>query len=145
MLVRTQPGHKTLTPAGSMATFTAWYRSSEIATTAFLAASQEGPDPGTSPATLAVFTMRPSPCAASTGRKARDLFRGGLQRGLLDVGHDHVEPGAGEPLGQRQADAAGGPGDDGYLPRGQLHGPSPDQTWFLRYTGWHAPAPLELS
>jgi hypothetical protein len=39
MLVRTQPGHKTLTPAGSMATLIAWYRSSEIATTACLAAS----------------------------------------------------------------------------------------------------------
>ena len=39
MLVRTQPGHKTLTPTGSIATLIAWYRSSEIATTACLAAS----------------------------------------------------------------------------------------------------------
>jgi hypothetical protein len=43
------------------------------------------------------------------GAQARDLLRGSLQSRLLDVGQDHVEPVASEPLGQRQADAAGGP------------------------------------
>jgi hypothetical protein len=63
------------------------------------------------------------------GAQARDLFRGGLQRRLLDVGQDHIEPGAGEPLGQRQADTAGSPGDDGNFPRGQFHGRLHYQTW----------------
>jgi len=61
--------------------------------------------------------------------QARDLFCGGLQRGLLDVGQHHVEPSAGEPLGQGQADATAGPGDDGNFPRSQFHDPSPYQAW----------------
>ena len=42
------------------------------------------------------------------GAQTRDPRRGGLQCRPLDVGQDHVESGAGEPLGQRQADTANG-------------------------------------
>ena len=52
------------------------------------------------------------------GAQARDLLLGGLQRRLLDVGQNHIEPGMGEALGQRQADTASGPGNDGNLPGG---------------------------
>src|SRR2546430_13589971 len=72
MLVRTHPGHSTLTPIGSSAPCMLVYRSSDIATTACFDASYTAPNPGSSPAMLAVLTKcPPSGCSAIVGRNAR--------------------------------------------------------------------------
>src|SRR5215469_3744502 len=71
MLVRTQPGHTTLTPMGRPARIIDLYRPSEMATTACLDASYDGAKPGYSPAMLAVLTKCPPPWLSICGRKAR--------------------------------------------------------------------------
>ena len=53
--------------------------------------------------------------------KAGDLLLSGLQGIMLDIGQHNVEPRPGEALGQRKADAARSSGDDGNLPRCQVH------------------------
>src|ERR1700747_1731172 len=50
-----------------------------------------GPAPGTSPAMLAVLTMWPSPCAVSTGRKARIPWM--TPHRLTPSTHFHAESG----------------------------------------------------